>query len=41
MKNNLRLILQLTDIKEELERVGETDLKNKMEEVIKDFERCF
>ncbi len=38
MKNKLRLVLQLIDIKDELEEVGEEELKEKINDVIKDLE---
>ena len=38
MKNNLRLTLQLIDIKDELIEIGKTDLAERLNEIIKDIE---
>ena len=39
MKNNLRVVLQLIDIKDKLIKAGETELSEKLQDCITDIEK--
>lgn len=41
MKNKLRLVLRLIDIKDKLEEKGLTELTEELKELIEDVEKCF